>query len=109
MSMIDPPDARASGRWVGNPTTWTSKGESRYDRVRILGQVFAVGDTVHLRSPQGDPPFIARITKLWEGGDSSDKLCECAWYFRPKDLEPAMTKRLGVNLEQNEVRPPLQP
>ena len=84
--------AAASTGWIGAPTSYGTKGEMRHSMVRVHGRTFVVGDYVNLLSPSGMPSFVARITRLWEDPETGDRLCECAWYFRPEDVD-ATVKR----------------
>ena len=73
--------------WIGAPNARGAKGTIPYSMVQVNGRVFTVGDAVHLQSPNNMLPFVARITKLWEDEHTKKHLCECAWYFRPEDID----------------------
>ena len=100
---------RASpAEWIGPSSGFGAKGEAKYEAVRVLGEVYVVGDTVHLRAPPGMPPFIARITRLWEDPAAGTGLCECAWYFRRDDIDKGLeaANAKPLKLLPNEVRFP---
>lgn len=57
---------------------------------------FSIGDIVYLRSPDGEPPFIARIDDLYyENAGSRRRLMTAHWFYRASDCIGLTTKCIG--------------
>ena len=80
-------------RWLGDIASIGNKGELKYDAVEVRGKKYVVGDTVQLAAPPGVLPYLGRIAKLWEDPVTSERKCECAWYFRRGEIDKKVEER----------------
>eukprot|EP01118_Nematostelium_gracile_P006856 TRINITY_DN2212_c0_g1_i1.p1 TRINITY_DN2212_c0_g1~~TRINITY_DN2212_c0_g1_i1.p1 ORF type:complete len:458 (+),score=125.70 TRINITY_DN2212_c0_g1_i1:147-1520(+) len=87
--------------WVGEPI-YTEGPKSVYSAVSLNDTEYTIGEPAQFTAPDGAPPYIGKITSLFQVYDQM--YVQCEWYFAPSQTNLKLKEETEGELFESQLK-----